>query len=253
MMDYAKLNYENTSYQINIPFYQMSDQIKKWVQPYIQPIPPEQVLIGVIIFYVVFSLAFFMADHSNAEFAANIIGLYNSFITMTAMSLYLITANVFCCVIAVASCLASYLAEMVLGPLYLPSGISPRLWTKYLHHICYITIITCCLYWGFELFAVAMFIMGVEISTCLSFIKRIWKIRNKWFDMIYAFAFFLTRIVLWISVIYIVYSLTETTTEKIYVGIVSLFTVVHIGWTWMQVQNFIRRYVSRNEVPTSTR
>jgi len=226
----------------------MSEPIKSWFRPYMQPIPPEQVLIGMIVFYVVFSLAFFMADHSNSEFAANIIGLYNSLITSTAMTLYLITANVFCCVIAVASCLSSYLAELVIGPLYFPSGITHRLFRKYVHHICYIAVITCCLYLGFELLAVGLFAMVVEISTSLSFIKRIWKIRNIWFDTMYTFLFFLTRIVLWISLIYVLYLLSETCAERVCITVVSIFTVVHIIWTLRQVHNWIKHYMFTSSV-----
>jgi hypothetical protein len=217
-----------------------------------QQIPPEQVLIGVILFYVVFSLAFFMADHHNDEFVVNIIGLYNAFITVTAMVLYLVTANVFCCVIAVASCLASYIAELVLGTIYFPSGLNQKLWPKYAHHICYIIIITCGLYFKFQILASALFTMVVELSTGIKSIKRIWKIRDKWFDALYTIIFFITRIVLWVSIIYIMYLLSETHAERVCIGLLALFTVAHIVWAWLLIRNFIRRYVSRNEVPTST-
>jgi len=227
----------------------MIDQLKEYFSPYIQPIPSEQVFIGTILFYVVFSLAFFMSDHSNIDFAANTIMFYNSWIIVVAVFLYLITANVFCCVIIVSAFLSSSLAEIVLGTLYYPSRM---FLSTYLHHIGYSLYAIIPLYFGTKLFSLGTLIGYIEITSIFQSIKRIWSMKHKGFDIINAVVFFLIRIVMFVPFCIIQYLFCETSLEKCMCGIPCLCVVFHIIWSYTQFRNLIRRYFSGsvNESPT---
>ena len=223
-------------------FESIIESIKSKAQPYYNKIPAEEVFIGTIIFYVIFSLAFFMADHGNIDVFANTIMFYNSWIIFCSVVLYLITANVFCCVIAVASLLASSLAELVLGTLYYPSRM--YFLTAYVHHIMYSLVYICSIYFEFHLFSFAVIGSYVELSAIFQSIKNIWKVKSMAFDLVNAAVFFITRIVLWIPMIATVYLLSETPCEKWLTFTVASFTGFHLFWSYIQIRNLIRRYFS---------
>jgi hypothetical protein len=226
-------------------FEQLTKSIKPRVQPYIQRIPGEDVFIGTIIFYVLFSLAFFMADHSNIDVLENTIMFFNSWIVFVSIMLYLITANVFCVVVTAASFLASSLAEIILGTLYYPSRM--YLITTYAHHIFYSFVIIYGIYFEFKIFSVAIISSYIELSAILKSIKNIWRIKNKTFDIVNAAVFFITRIVLWTPLVATVYILSETSTELILTGAVSLFIFAHMFWSYTQIKNIVRKYFSNEK------
>ena len=223
-------------------FESIIESIKSKAQPYYNKIPAEEVFIGTIIFYVIFSLAFFMADHSNIDVFANTIMFYNSWIIFCSVVLYLITANVFCCVIIVASFLGSSLAELILGTLYYPSRM--YFLTAYLHHILYSLTMVIVIYYELKLFSVSLISTYIELSAILQSIKNIWKVKNIWFDIINTAVFFITRIILWIAIVCVCYILHETPGEKYGIHVMTLFTFAHIFWSYTQIRNLIRRYFS---------
>ena len=226
----------------------MFESIKSKAKPYYNKIPAEEVFIGTIIFYVIFSLAFFMADHSNIDVFANTIMFYNSWIIFCSVVLYLITANVFCCVIIVASFLGSSLAELVLGTLYYPSRM--YFLTAYLHHILYSLTMVIVIYYELKLFSVSLISSYIELSAILQSIKNIWKVKNIWFDLVNAAVFFITRIVLWIPMVATVSLFSETPGEKWLTYAVASFTGFHLFWSYIQIRNLIRRYFSSTHLDT---
>jgi hypothetical protein len=228
-------------------FEKQLNQWKEYFRSYIKQVPAEEVFIGTILFYVIFSLAFFMCDHSNIDLAANTIMFYNSWIIFCSIALYLLTANVFCCVIAVASLLASSLAELVLGTLYYPSRM---FLSTYLHHILYSFVYICSIYFGFRSFSVAVIGSYIELSAIFQAIKRIWNVKSLAFDFVNAAVFFLTRIVLWIPMVATVYLFSETPGEKWLTYAVASFTGFHIFWSYTQIRNLIRRYFSSTNLDT---
>jgi hypothetical protein len=225
----------------------MSEFIKSYVRPYVQPVPAEEVFIGTIIFYVIFSLAFFMCDHENIECVANIVNFYNSWVVFVSVILYLITANVFCCVIAIASFLASSLTELVLGTLYYPSRMFI---STYLHHILYSFVYIYSIYFKFQSLSVAVIGSYVELSAIFQSIKRIWNVKSLAFDVVNAAVFFITRILVWIPMLAIVYMFSETQGEKWLIHAVSSFTWFHIFWSYTQIRNIIRRYFLTTSLDT---
>jgi hypothetical protein len=230
-------------------FEEISKSIKSKVQPYIKKVPGEEVFIGTILFYVIFSLAFFMCDHNNIECVANIINFYNSWIIVFAVLLYMITANVFCCVIGASSFLASSLAEVVLGTLYYPSRM---FLSTYLHHIVYSLYGIMSLYFDTKSFSFGTLIGYLEVTAILQSIKRIWNVKNMVFDIVNAVVFFLTRIVLLVPFCFILYLCCETSLEKYMFVIPFLCFFLHVFWSWTQFRNLIRRYFSGSvhESPT---
>jgi len=229
-------------------FAQQFDQLKEYFRPYIQKVPGEEVFIGTIIFYVIFSLVFFMADHNNLEFVANIIMLYNSCIVVFAVLLYLVTANVFCCVIAVASFLASSLADLVLGTLYYPSRMFV---SSYFHHIIYSLYAIGSIYFSTPSFTIGIIAGCIELSAIFQSIKRIWNVKNMAFDIVNAAVFFFIRIVVWVPLMIAMYLWCETTPEKAYVGFMSFFIFFHVFWSWTQIQNLVKRYCSPTNLHSS--
>ena len=228
-------------------FESIIESIKSKAQPYYNKIPAEEVFIGTIIFYVIFSLAFFMADHSNIDVFANTIMFYNSWIIFCSVVLYLITANVFCCVTATSSFLASSLAELILGTLYYPSLM---FLSTYLHHILYSFVYICSIYFGFQSFSFAVIGSYIELSAIFQAIKRIWNVKSMAFDVVNAAVFFITRIVLWIPMVATVYLFSETPGEKWLTYAVASFTGFHIFWSYTQIRNLIRRYFSSTHLDT---
>ena len=224
-------------------FAQQFDQFKNYFRPYIQQVPAEEVFIGTILFYVIFSLAFFMADHGNIECAANIIMFYNSWIVCFAILLYLITANIVCCVIAVASFLASSLAEIVLGTLYYPSRM---FLSTYLHHIIYSIYAIGSIYFNTPSFTIGIIAACIELSAIFQSIKRIWNVKSMAFDIVNAAVFFFIRIIVWVPLMIAMYLWCESTAEKASVGFMSLFFFFHVFWSWTQIRNLHRRYFTIN-------
>jgi len=220
-------------------------QFKEYFRPYIQPIPAEDVFIGTIIFYVIFSLAFFMSDHSNIDFAANTIMFYNSWIIFCAVVLYFITANMFCAVIILSSFIANSLAELILGTLYYPSRMGYL--TAYLHHTLYSAIMIGGIYYNLQSLSLAVMSSFIELSAIFQSIKHIWKVKNMVFDIVSAAVFFITRIVLWIPILFAIYMWCSTPAEVACTALVSCFTGVHIFWSYNQIQNLIRKYFSNEK------
>jgi hypothetical protein len=183
-----------------------------------------------------------MADHNNLECAANTIMLYNSWIVCFAILLYLFTANVICCVIAVASFVASSLAELILGTLYYPSRM---FLSTYMHHIIYSIYAIGSIYFNTPSFTIGIIAACIELSSIFQSIKRMWNVKSVVFDTVNAAVFFFIRIVVWTPLMFAMYLWSETTPEKASVGFMSLFFFFHVFWSWTQVKNLFRRYFSK--------
>ena len=219
----------------------MFEKITEYFTPYKQHIPGEDVFIGTIVFYVLFTLAFFMADHGNLECTANVINFYNSVIVFASIALYLIVNNPVCVVIATSSFLASSLAELVLGTIYYPERM---FLSTYMHHIVYSILIIGAMMLGLNVFSIGMMGSYIEFSAIFQSIKRIWNVKNKWFDVFNAAVFFITRIVMWIPALVVMYLLSDTTAEKGGILFLASSLILHVIWSWTQIGNLIKRYFS---------
>jgi len=208
---------------------------------YKKPIPTQEVFIGTIIFYVIFSMAFFLTNHGNLEWSANIINLHNTLIVTFAIFLYVLTENVFCIVIALSSFLASSLADIVLGTIY----YYDRMYlSSYAHHILYSFIMIESMITGKELLSLATMAGYIEISAFFQGIKRMWDIKEKWFDIFNAALFFITRIVMFVPFLLMVYLCGDTFSEKVYSLVIFSTTALHVVWSKAQIKNIMRRYFS---------
>jgi len=215
-----------------------------YFRKYKKPIPTQEVFIGTILFYVIFTMVFFLTNHGNLEWSANIINLHNTLIVCFAIFLYVLTENIFCIVIALSSFLASSLADIVLGTLY----YYDRMYlSTYAHHILYSFIMIESLISGKELLSLAMMSGYIEISAFFQGIKRMWDIKEKWFDIFNAALFFITRIVLFVPFLLIVYLCGDTFSEKLFSLIIFSTTALHIVWSKTQIKNIMRRYFSGNQ------
>lgn len=220
---------------------QRLNSVKEYFRPYKQKIEPVEVFIGTIIFYVLFSMAFFMADHNNLEYTANIINFYNSVIVFFSAALYIIINKPICLVFGASSFLASSLAELVLGTIYYPSRMFA---STYAHHIAYSAVIILSMIYDFGVFSIAMMGSYIEFSAIFQSIKRIWAVKNIWFDTFNSLAFFVTRILLWIPMLIIIFLFCETTGENVGAILMSGSLILHIIWSWTQIKNLVKRYYS---------
>ena len=225
----------------------MFEELREYFRPYKQYIPGEDVFIGTIVFYALFTLAFFMADHGNVECTANVINFYNSVIVFFSMALYVITNKPVCIVLATASFLASSLAELVLGTIYYPGRM---FMSTYAHHIVYSALMIGTMASDLNIFSIAMMGSYIEFSAIFQSIKRIWNVKNKWFDVFNAAVFFITRIVMWIPALVVMYLLSDTLPEKGGILFMALSLILHGVWSWTQIGNLIKRYFS-GTAPTS--
>jgi hypothetical protein len=116
--------------------------------------------------------------------------------------------------------------------------------STYAHHIVYSILITGAMTLGFNVFSIGMMGSYIELSAIFQSIKRIWNVKNKWFDVFNAAVFFITRIAMWIPALVVMYLLSETSVEKGGVLILASSLILHVIWSWTQIGNLIKRYFS---------